>query len=181
MLRPAVDKLALGQISSEYNGFPCQLSLHKLLRKHRVECTNLTEMNVQQDIYTVTDTEASKAAGCTSKRNKLNRLWLLSTTASCAGIAFSSNCVQQNFPRIHFAFILVGCILLRYLYILYKHTTQNYTYVIRKRNLTTSLLFQNLTTCFGPYGPSWGDTFEDFLLYCDTPITFTSVRLSIAS
>jgi hypothetical protein len=64
---------------------------------------------------------------------------------------------------------------------LYKHTTQNCTYVIRKRNLTTSLLFQNLTTCFGPYGPSSGDTFEDFLLYCNTSIIFTSVRLSIAA
>jgi hypothetical protein len=32
---------------------------------------------------------------------------------------------------------------------LYKHTTQkNYTYVIRKRNLTAYLLFQNLTTCY---------------------------------
>jgi hypothetical protein len=29
------------------------------------------------------------------------------------------------------------------------NNTKNYTYVIRKRNLTTSLLFQNLTTCFG--------------------------------
>jgi hypothetical protein len=36
---------------------------------------------------------------------------------------------------------------------------KNYTYVIRKRNLTASLLFQNLTTCFGPYGPSSGDIF----------------------
>jgi hypothetical protein len=55
------------------------------------------------------------------------------------------------------------------------------TYVIRKRNLTTSLLFQNSTTCFGPYGPSSGDILEDFLLYCDTSIIFTSVSLSIAS
>jgi hypothetical protein len=55
------------------------------------------------------------------------------------------------------------------------------TYVIRKRNLTTSLLFQNFTICFGPYGPSSGDIFEDFLLYYDTSIIFTSVRLSIAS
>jgi hypothetical protein len=32
--------------------------------------------------------------------------------------------------------------------ILYIHTTQkNHTYVIRKHNLTTSLLFQNLTIC----------------------------------
>jgi hypothetical protein len=58
---------------------------------------------------------------------------------------------------------------------------KNYTYVIRKRNLTTFLLFQNPTTCFGPYGPSSGDIFEDFLLYCNTSIIFTSVRLSIAS
>jgi hypothetical protein len=29
--------------------------------------------------------------------------------------------------------------------ILYKHTTQNYTYVIRKHNLTTSLLFQKIS------------------------------------
>jgi hypothetical protein len=65
---------------------------------------------------------------------------------------------------------------------LYKHTTQIYTYVIRKRNLTTSLLFQKIfTTCFGPYGLSSGDIFEDFLLYCDTSIIFTSTRLSIAS
>jgi hypothetical protein len=27
--------------------------------------------------------------------------------------------------------------------------------------LITSVLFQNLTTCFGPYGPSSGDIFED--------------------
>jgi hypothetical protein len=59
------------------------------------------------------------------------------------------------------SFIFVGCILLRYLHILYKHTTQNYTYVIRKTQLITSLLFQNLTTCFGPYGPSSGNIFED--------------------
>jgi hypothetical protein len=57
------------------------------------------------------------------------------------------------------------------LHMLYKHITQkkNHTHVIRKRNLTTSLLFQNSTTCFGPYGPSSGDMFEDFLLYCDNP------------
>jgi hypothetical protein len=43
---------------------------------------------------------------------------------------------------------------------LYKHTTQNYT-CDPQTQLTTSLLFQNLTTCFGPYGPSSGDIFED--------------------
>jgi hypothetical protein len=64
-----------------------------------------------------------------------------------------------------------------YINILHK----NYTYVIRKRNLTTSLLFQNFTTCFDPYGPSSGDIFEDFLLYWNTSIICTSVRLSIAS
>jgi hypothetical protein len=44
-------------------------------------------------------------------------------------------------------------------YILYKHTTQNYTYVFHKTQLATSLPFQKLTTCFGPYGPSSGDIF----------------------
>jgi hypothetical protein len=76
-------------------------------------------------------------------------------------------------------FILVGCILLRYLHMLYKHTTQT-IHVIRKRNLTAYLLFQkNFTTCFGPYWPSSSDIFEDFLLYCDTSTIFTNVRLSI--
>jgi hypothetical protein len=42
--------------------------------------------------------------------------------------------------------IFVGCILLRYLHILYKPTTQNYT-CNPQTQLTTSLLFQNLTTC----------------------------------
>jgi hypothetical protein len=59
---------------------------------------------------------------------------------------------------------------------------KNYTYVIRKRNLTTSLLFQKIVYyIFRPLGPSSSDIFEDFLLYCDTSIIFTSVRLSIAS
>jgi hypothetical protein len=36
--------------------------------------------------------------------------------------------------RCKILFIFVGCILLRYLHILYKHIIQNYIYVIRKRN-----------------------------------------------
>jgi hypothetical protein len=78
-------------------------------------------------------------------------------------------CMHTNAYIDSYIFILVGCILLLYLYMLYKHTTQkkNHTYVIRKRNLTISLLFQKFfTTCFGPYGLSSGDIFEDFLLYC---------------
>jgi hypothetical protein len=43
-------------------------------------------------------------------------------------------------------FIFVGCILLRYLHILYKHTPQKL--YICDPQLTTYLLFQNLTTCF---------------------------------
>jgi hypothetical protein len=29
-----VDKVALGQVFSEYFGFPCQISFHQLLRNH---------------------------------------------------------------------------------------------------------------------------------------------------
>jgi hypothetical protein len=31
-----VDKVALGQVSSEYFGFPCQFSLHRLLHSHHL-------------------------------------------------------------------------------------------------------------------------------------------------
>jgi hypothetical protein len=58
-------------------------------------------------------------------------------------------------------FIFVGCILLRYLHMLYKHTTQKPYICDPQTQLTISLLFQNFTTCFGPYGPSSGDIFED--------------------
>jgi hypothetical protein len=75
-------------------------------------------------------------------------------------------------------FILVGCILLRYLHILYKHTTQK-LYICDPQPNNFFTLPKNFTTCFGSYGPSSGDIFEDFLLYCDTSIVFTSVRLSI--
>jgi hypothetical protein len=50
--------------------------------------------------------------------------------------------------------------------------------LVAKGGTLLSIVF---TACFGPYGPSSGDIFEDFLLYCDTSIIFTSVRLSIAS
>jgi hypothetical protein len=44
--------------------------------------------------------------------------------------------------------------------VLYKHTTQK-LYICDPQTQLTSLLFQNLTTCFGPYGPSSGDIFEE--------------------
>jgi hypothetical protein len=50
-----------------------------------------------------------------------------------------------------------------------------------QRQLTTSLLFQNLTTCFGPYGPSSGDIFEDSHSTATHTSFFKSMRLSIAS
>jgi hypothetical protein len=31
-----VDKVALGQVSSEYFGFPCQLSFHQILHPHNL-------------------------------------------------------------------------------------------------------------------------------------------------
>jgi hypothetical protein len=45
-------------------------------------------------------------------------------------------------------------------HLLYKHTTQE-LYICEPQTQLASLLFQNLTTCFGPYGPSSGDIFED--------------------
>jgi hypothetical protein len=45
--------------------------------------------------------------------------------------------------------------------ILYKYITQKLYICDPQTQLTTSLLFQNLTTCFGPCGPSSGDIFED--------------------
>jgi hypothetical protein len=54
---------------------------------------------------------------------------------------------------------------------LYKHTTQK-LYICDPQTQLKQLLYssKNFTTCFGPYGPSSGDIFEDFLLYCDTSI-----------
>jgi hypothetical protein len=65
-------------------------------------------------------------------------------------------------------------------HMLYKHTTQK-LYICDPQMQLKQLLYSSkkFTTCFGPYGPSSGDIFEDFLLYCDTSIIFTSVRLSI--
>jgi hypothetical protein len=88
--------------------------------------------------------------------------------------------MHQSFLSKHF--ILVGYILLRYLYMLYKHTTQK-LYICDPQTQLNNFFYssKNVTTCFGLYGPSSGDIFEDFLLYCDTSIVFKSVRLSIAS
>jgi hypothetical protein len=66
-----------------------------------------------------------------------------------------------NLNMFVYTFVFVGCILLRYLHILYKYTTQKLHICDPQTQLTTSLLFQNLTTCFGPFGPSSGDIFED--------------------
>jgi hypothetical protein len=60
-------------------------------------------------------------------------------------------------------FIFVGFILLRYLHMLYKHTTQKPYICDPQTQLTTSLLFRNLTTCFGPYRPSSCDIFLKIL------------------
>jgi hypothetical protein len=66
-----------------------------------------------------------------------------------------------------------------YINILHKNYIR--VYVIRKRNLTTSLFFQKFHYMFRLIWAISGDIFEDFLLYCDTSIIFTSVRLYIAS
>jgi hypothetical protein len=69
---------------------------------------------------------------------------------------------RSSFWNVMFSnFIFVGCILLHYLHTLYKYTTQKPYICDPQTQLTTSLLFQNLTTCFGPYGPSSGENFED--------------------
>jgi hypothetical protein len=58
--------------------------------------------------------------------------------------------------------LLRGIHLRTFMDILYKHTPQKLYICDPQAQLTTSLLFQNLTTTFGPYGPSSGDIFEDF-------------------
>jgi hypothetical protein len=69
-------------------------------------------------------------------------------------------------------FILVGCILLHYLYMLYKHTTQKLYICDPQTQLNNFFyMFRPLRAIFRWY-------FEDFLLYCDTSLIFTSVRLS---
>jgi hypothetical protein len=54
-----------------------------------------------------------------------------------------------------FFFIFVGCILLRYLLILYEHII--YTIDICNPQSQLFLFVRYLTTRFGPYGPSSGD------------------------
>jgi hypothetical protein len=96
---------------------------------------------------------------------------------------YRMNQVSPSLWKMHFSdFILVGCILLRYLYTLHKHTTQKLYICDPQMQLNNFFtLLKNFTTCFGPCGPPSGDIFEHFLLYCDTSIIFTSVRLSTAS
>jgi hypothetical protein len=48
-------------------------------------------------------------------------------------------------------FILVGCILLRYVYVYLSNIP-----AIATENLLVLLLFSLFATCFGPYGPSSG-------------------------
>jgi hypothetical protein len=71
-------------------------------------------------------------------------------------------------------FIFVDCILLRY-YLLLLLLLTNFFFIP-----------QNLTTCFGPYGPSSGDNYRNdiqyvlfrrFSFYCNASIVFKAMRL----
>jgi hypothetical protein len=62
---------------------------------------------------------------------------------------------------------------------LYKHTTQKLYICDPQTQLNNFFTLPKISLHVSD--PSSGDIFEDFLLYCDTSIIFTSVRLSIAS
>jgi hypothetical protein len=66
-------------------------------------------------------------------------------------------------PMIHTDFILVGCILLSYLYMLYKHTTQELYICDPQMQLNFFLLFQNFTTCFTSRWPLRAETCSEIL------------------
>jgi hypothetical protein len=73
------------------------------------------------------------------------------------GVPSAASEQQQEFPFTvcpgginSWCFIFVGCILLHYLYMLYKHITKKTIHVIRKCNLITSLLFQKFHYMFRP-------------------------------
>jgi hypothetical protein len=45
-----LDKIALGQVFSEYFGFPCQLSFHRLFHAHHLSCRDGTISQLVADV-----------------------------------------------------------------------------------------------------------------------------------
>jgi hypothetical protein len=61
---------------------------------------------------------------------------------------------------IYIYFIFVGCILLRYLYVYFQNIP-----TIATDSLDFFIVFCLFTTCFGPYGPSSGETQHHLYIY----------------
>jgi hypothetical protein len=68
-------------------------------------------------------------------------------------------------------FILVGCILLRYIYVYLSNIP-----AIETENLLVLLLFSLFTTCFGPYGPSSGEIQLHHLYILKRPSILQRIR-----